>query len=888
MATPRVTGHARRDPEVQREGNDVTQAAFQSPYAHLADWGYERVIYTRDEANSVFGRNEGGAELPQVQRAELGRGRYPELSQEEMYKQGMFLQNDMNTIPTGEEHAGRGGQKDFDPNVEGLIVHADCYLVINGKDGHSIHASYFGDAERVVQHGAIVRGFRHLDEELPAQVRAARMILALPEAETIRYTPPATFVNIHGQRVDTEQALDAAARTYMDGEYITGGARREAVVTTLLTTRWLRVHEDVIGDAAWKAIYSTDHQGSGECRPDTRTLTKEQGDARRTVEYRRLVWHLGVPGLDVLLDAQEGRSVRQAGIAIQSKLTEHIRITDRQRRTRRVREYQRKGAGRGHEVTQLSDPSEYVTDDMYRGALDEKGMAYRPRIEAYQLIRTVILKDVWLIDHDHKEEEEDSAEEEVPDAACLTGARGQFAPPMAESNGRHPQPDHQSRGSGSGRSDAPMANGTGHGRTKTNEEGGLFGHSGETTESIMGHMNRYMHIRRDEERERIEKTGGPCDRESFLDDWSRERYTHSVAKSQDEFDRTFHSQEADSLVDDAIQPDQAMPLRDALTQTQALVEGVGRIAIELNAAGHYYKGHNSSETRSGISRYGACWHRTVDHLWYPPNAPQAAMLRGVLPTRPYEYLRREAISNLIIMQALCRPRHPRRVLTPGQGAGTEDWPWRSSPSDCAKTEPAEELARYYAACYVELPWRERYAALEMLTNWFGQHEAKWVADERARAGLTRKEAASPEIPRKKPGPREQEPQPQSQAAPPKMDIYHECSAEGCDQLVCNGGERQHISAPYCSSACWHKHAKDGRVHGPADTKAWAEDTTIALWGRGRLTEASVGPRRVAVLQMDIATGSPMSDLYHEQRREQEETCRAQRARAANATAKLTT
>jgi hypothetical protein len=52
-----------------------------------------------------------------------------------------FLQSDMITIPTGGEHGGRGGQKDFDPNAEGLIVHADCYLVINGKDGHSIHAS---------------------------------------------------------------------------------------------------------------------------------------------------------------------------------------------------------------------------------------------------------------------------------------------------------------------------------------------------------------------------------------------------------------------------------------------------------------------------------------------------------------------------------------------------------------------------------------------------------------------------------------------------------------------------------------------------------------------------------------------------------------------------
>ena len=122
------------------------------------------------------------------------------------------------------------------------------------------------------------------------------MVLALPEAETIRYTPHATFVNIHGQRADTAQALDAAARTYMDGEYTTGGARKEATVTSLLTTRWQRVHEDMIGDAAWKAIYSADHKGSGECRPDMRTLTTEQRDARRAEKYRQLVLHLEVPG----------------------------------------------------------------------------------------------------------------------------------------------------------------------------------------------------------------------------------------------------------------------------------------------------------------------------------------------------------------------------------------------------------------------------------------------------------------------------------------------------------------------------------------------------------------------------------------------------------------
>jgi hypothetical protein len=47
------------------------------------------------------------------------------------------------------------------------------------------------------------------------------MVLALPEAKTIQYTPQATFDNIHGDRIDTEQALEAAARVYMDSEYAT-------------------------------------------------------------------------------------------------------------------------------------------------------------------------------------------------------------------------------------------------------------------------------------------------------------------------------------------------------------------------------------------------------------------------------------------------------------------------------------------------------------------------------------------------------------------------------------------------------------------------------------------------------------------------------------------
>ena len=52
----------------------------------------------------------------------------------------------------------------------------------------------------------------------------------------------------------------------------------------------------------------------------------------------------------------------------------------------------------------------------------------------------------------------------------------------------------------------------------------------------------------------------------------------------------------------------------------------------------------------------------------------------------------------------------------------------------------------------------------------------------------------------------------------------------------------------------------------------------ALWRRGRLTELNVDPRSAGTLRVDIKTGDPLSDLYHEQKREQEEACRAQKAR----------
>jgi hypothetical protein len=52
----------RREPEVRREGNDVTQAAFQSTYAHLAARYYERMIFARHDLRTMFYRGEEGAE----------------------------------------------------------------------------------------------------------------------------------------------------------------------------------------------------------------------------------------------------------------------------------------------------------------------------------------------------------------------------------------------------------------------------------------------------------------------------------------------------------------------------------------------------------------------------------------------------------------------------------------------------------------------------------------------------------------------------------------------------------------------------------------------------------------------------------------------------------
>jgi hypothetical protein len=106
-----------------------------------------------------------------------------------------------------------------------------------------------------------------------------------------------------------------------------------------------------------------------------------------------------------------------------------------------------------------------------------------------------------------------------------------------------------------------------------------------------------------------------------------------------------------------------------------------------------------------------------------------------------------------------------------------------------------------------------------------------------------------------------------------MDVYRECATEGCAELVCNGGDRQNVQSPYCSDACWHEHAKDGRVHEPADTKTWADDTTRAIWVRGRLKEVHVTPRSTGALRMNIGIGDPLRSVSERQWREKAELLR---------------
>ena len=227
---------------------------------------------------------------------------------------------------------------------------------------------------------------------------------------------------------------------------------------------------------------------------------------------------------------------------------------------------------------------------------------------------------MWLIDHDHKEDEkEDGVEEKASDAACLTGRAGSLQTAVDEPH----QSDNQdsSSGSGSGHIDATLgealpedrwrrrqhergcgakASGAGRGRMKTNEKGEPFEDPGKTVASMMASLNRVIRHLRDQKREYLYSTrgphGGPASKENFQRIWSSVRYDRHVAAHQDQFDRIFHDNGADRLVDDAIQPQQAMPLRDAWPATRALVKGVAEIATKLNAADLHYKTRSSSVT----------------------------------------------------------------------------------------------------------------------------------------------------------------------------------------------------------------------------------------------------------------------------------------------------
>jgi hypothetical protein len=178
------------------------------------------------------------------------------------------------------------------------------------------------------------------------------------------------------------------------------------------------------------------------------------------------------------------------------------------------------------------------------------------------------------------------------------------------------------------------------------------------------------------------------------------------------------------------------------------MQGVVDIATELSEAGFHYKARN----RSTAWELDTGWYPTImyESMKLPVAAPIQDPKHAVnRPTRPYQWLRREAVSNLRIMQALGRPRMTRQVLTPGQD-GEPPSESEEGGADCREIGPTERLARYCAACYMEIPWCESQRAFEMLMSWFGErHQDRGSLVEHllptaARAGGT---APSPVYPR---------------------------------------------------------------------------------------------------------------------------------------------
>jgi hypothetical protein len=290
-------------------------------------------------------------------------------------------------------------------------------------------------------------------------------------------------------------------------------------------------------------------------------------------------------------------------------------------------------------------------------------------------------------------------------------------------------------------------------RGKAVEAKGEFPSVGENAAEMVGTMNMIVRSSRDQGQEDTEADGGPVHKEDFLQGWSNVEYCNHAATRQEAFDMIYEG--ADRLIADATPSDEAeLGKGEEVTwqQTQALIQGTFDLTDKLSEAGFRYKARNKSKA----------WE--VDTGWYPTGMGEPMEYPGHAVnklTRPYQWLRREAISNLRTMQALGRPRMTRKVLMPWQdeepesSTGSDD----SSGSDAEAPSPmqgigiiskegtgddvnhsrkvwlAEILARYHAACYVETPWHESERALAVLTQWFTERTMEWVVGECIQAGI---------------------------------------------------------------------------------------------------------------------------------------------------------
>ena len=146
-------------------------------------------------------------------------------------------------------------------------------------------------------------------------------------------------------------------------------------------------------------------------------------------------------------------------------------------------------------------------------------------------------------------------------------------------------------------------------------------------------------------------------KEDFLRMWSSVWYSNHTAERQKAFDLIYKG--VDRLIADATPSDAAELERDEKVtweQTHALIERTFDIADKLNEVGFRYMARSENTN----------WE--VEVGWRPGRYPGFAVNER---TRPYQWLRREATSNMGIMQAVGRPRMIRRVLTPFQGEEPE-------------------------------------------------------------------------------------------------------------------------------------------------------------------------------------------------------------------------